>query len=51
MFDLDAVALFAAAVVDVVEGDDAFGHDVVAVIGSEVEALGVTGAVVDVVSS
>jgi len=50
LLHLDAVALLAVAVVDVIERDDALAHHGLAVVATEIEALGVTVSVVDVIA-
>ena len=50
LLDLDAIALIPAAVVDVIQGDHALAHDVLAVVRAEIHALAVAAAVVDVIA-
>ena len=50
LLDLDAIALIAATIVNVVQRDDALAHDVIAVVGTEIHAFCVTVAMVDVIA-
>ena len=50
LLHLDAVALITATVVNVIQSNHTFAHDVVAVVGTEIHALGMSSAVVDVIA-
>ena len=50
LLHLDAIALIAATIMNVIQRDDALAHDMVAVVGTEIHAFRVTVAVVDVIA-
>jgi len=49
LLHFDAIALVPTTIVNVVQGDDAFTHDVFPMVGAEIHSLTMTGTVMDVI--